>query len=260
MFRERMDFSIKKPTHILALLFLLLGSFSLTIFFPILYYFIGPYESFNYLETISEYARVLFEIFALTLQLIIVVLAFIIVPLMWYVLVNKLSLKEIRSRIQLRFKDLDMAIPWAVFAVIVGFAIIFVVGIIMTYFKYNLQEASNIPDMELIFSLPSILVLITVQPVCEEIFYRGFLLDKISSLTSEKIAIVSTGILFGIAHLTYANIYPAILTAILGMIFAYAVTKTKNLTTGIIAHITYNVISIALYIFARSLLFESLIL
>ena len=152
-----MDFSIKKPSHIFALLILLLGSFSLTIFFPILSYFISPYESLNYLTTISEYARIFFEIFALILQLIIVVLAFIIVPLLWYVLVNKLSLKEIRSRIQLRFKDLDMAILWAVLAVIVGFAIIFVAGIIMTYFKYNLQEVSNIPDMELIFSLPSIL-------------------------------------------------------------------------------------------------------
>jgi len=255
-----MDFDIKKPTHIFAFLCLLLGSFMVTIFFPILSFFIQPYESLNYLETISEYARVFFEIFALTLQLVIVILAFIIVPFLWYTLVNKLSLKEIRIRIQLHFKKFDITILWACIAVVAGFVLIFIAGIIMTFFNYNLQDFSNIPDLELIFTLPSILVIITIQPICEEIFYRGFLLDKISSLTSEKIAIVITGILFGIAHLIYANIYPAILTTILGMIFAYAVIKTKSLTTGIIAHITYNVISITLYIFARSLLYQSLIL
>ena len=58
----------------------------------------------------------------------------------------------------------------------------------------------------------------------------------------------------------YQNLYPAILTVILGMIFAYIVLKTKSLLTAIIAHIAYNVISIALYIFARSFLFQSVIL
>jgi membrane protease YdiL (CAAX protease family) len=153
-----------------------------------------------------------------------------------------------------------MILIWAVIAVVTGFVIIFIAGIIMTFFNNNLQDFSNIPDLELIFSIPSMVIIITIQPVCEEIFYRGFLLDKISSLTSEKIAIVITGILFGTAHLIYANIYPAILTSILGMIFAYVVIKTKSLTTGIIAHIAYNIISIALYLFARSVLFQSLIL
>ena len=254
-----MDFSGKKPTHIIALI-LLLGSFSLAIFFPILSYFINPYGSLSYLETIPEYTRLLFEIFTLIIQFVIIILAFVIVPLLWYILVNKQSWKGFLSQIKLRLKDLDMAVLWAVLAVIAGFVVVFIAGIVLSYLNYNVQEVSNIPEMELIFSLPSILVLITIQPVCEEIFYRGFLLDKITSLTSEKIAIVATGILFGIAHIAYANLYPAILTAILGMIFAYAVVKTKNLTTGIIAHIAYNLISIALYIFARSLLFESLIL
>lgn len=260
MFRQLMDFSIRKPTHIVALLFLIVCSFSVAIFLPILSYFINYYSSIDYVETIPENLQVLFEAFALLVQIMIIFFTFVIVPLLWYVLVNKQSLKGFFSRIQLRFKDLDKAILWAVLAVIVGYAIIFIAGIIMTILGNNLQEVSNIPEIESIFSLPSILILITIQPIFEEIFYRGFLLDKISSLTSEKIAIVATGILFGIAHLSYANLYPAVLTSILGMIFAYAVVKTKNLTTGIIAHIAYNIISITLYIFAKSILFESLIL
>jgi membrane protease YdiL (CAAX protease family) len=255
-----MDFDIKKPTHIFAILCLLFGTFAITILFPILSFFIQPYESINYLETISGFARFFFEIFALLLQLTIVILAFIIVPFLWYTLVNKLSLKEIQIKILLHFKRIDMVLIWAFLAVVAGFVVIFIAGIIMTVSGFNLQDFSNIPDLELIFTLPSIIIVIIIQPICEEIFYRGFLLDKISSLSSEKIAIVITGILFGIAHLMYQNLYPAILTAILGIIFAYIVLKTKSLLTAIIAHITYNVISITLYIFARSFLFQSVIL
>ena len=55
-------------------------------------------------------------------------------------------------------------------AVIAGFVIIVVAGIIITCFNTDLQEFSNIPEIEHIFSPISIIFLITIQPVCEEIF------------------------------------------------------------------------------------------
>ena len=90
------------------------------------------------------------------------------------------------------------------------------------------------------------------QPIGEEIFFRGFLLDKINAMAGRETAIVLTSILFGMAHLTYGNIYPAILTGILGLILAYMVLKTKNLVTAIVAHIFFNVASVTLYIIGQS--------
>ena len=169
-----MEFDIKKPSHIFALLCLIFGTFTVTILLPILSFFIDPSESLSYLETISEYARGLFELFALTLQLVIVILAFIIVPFLWYILVNKLSLKEILSRIQLHFKKFDMIFIWAVVAVVTGFVIIFIAGIIMTFFNNNLQDFSNIPDLELIFSIPSILISLQFNRCVRKYFTGDF--------------------------------------------------------------------------------------
>ena len=118
-------------------------------------------------------------------------------------------------------------------------------------FGFDLTDASNITDLELYFSIPSIFILATIQPIGEEIFFRGFLLDKISILSDEKTAIIITSVLFGIAHLTYAKVYPAVLTAIVGVLFAFIVVKTKNLFSSIVAHITFNVASITFYILGQ---------
>ena len=147
-----------------------------------------------------------------------------------------------------------MAIFWGIISMIAMFVIMFVIGILLTFYGFNLEESSNITDLEQIFSLPSIFFIVAFQPIGEEIFFRGFLLDKISSLAGRETAIVVTSLLFGIAHLTYGNIYPAIMTGILGLILAYMVIKTKSLTTAIIAHIFFNIASVTLYIIGQSLL------
>ena len=86
----------------------------------------------------------------------------------------------------------------------------------------------------------------------EEIFFRGFLLDKIKVISDQKTAIILTSFIFGIAHLTYGNVFPALMTGILGLILAYMVIKTKNLTTAIVAHILFNLTSVVLYFAGQS--------
>ncbi len=237
-----MDFTIKKPTHIFAL-FLLVISFLLVIINPI-------YQFFTPLETTSTIDEITLVFFSLILAIVI----FIIIPLIWYFLVNKLSFKEILFRIKLRKEGIDMAIFWGIISMIAMFVIMFVIGILLTFYGVNLEGSSNITDFEQIFSLPSIFFIVAFQPISEEIFFRGFLLDKISSLAGRETAIVVTSLLFGIAHLTYGNIYPAIMTGILGLILAYMVVKTKSLTTAIVAHIFFNVASVTLYIIGQSLM------
>ena len=248
-----MDFTIKKPTHILALIILVVA-FAVIILLPVYSFFNTPLsiESTQIDET-SGIFRLFVEIIALVLQILIVAIGlFIIVPYIWYKLVNKISFKEILFRIKLRKEGIDMAIFWGIISMIAMFVIMFIIGIVLTIYGANLEESSNITDLEQIFSLPSIFFIVAFQPIGEEIFFRGFLLDKISSLAGRETAIVVTSILFGMAHLTYGNIYPAIMTGILGLILAYMVVKTKNLTTAIVAHIFFNVASVTLYIIGQS--------
>jgi len=256
-----MDFNIRKPTHILALIGLIIV-FLIVIVIPIISYlgFFSSLETVE-IEEIPQNLKFIVEIVTLLIQILfLVIVLFIGIPWLWYHLVNKMSFKEILNQIKLRFDNLDTAFFWGIITVIVGFGIFFAMGAILLFFGLDPVETSNIPEIELIFSLPSIIILVVVQPVGEEIFFRGFLLDKLNSLAGKETAIIATGILFGIAHLSYAKIFPAIMTALLGILFGYIVIKTKNLNTAIIAHILFNLTSVTFYIFGQSFNFESLIL
>ena len=114
-------------------------------------------------------------------------------------------------------------------------------------------ELSNVTDLDFL-SPPVLFVLVAVIPVAEEIFFRGFLLEKIESYAGQNIAIVTTSILFGIAHMGYGKVYPVVFPMIMGLLLAYIVIKTKNLFASIFAHVSFNVVVIILYFFGKSLI------
>ena len=248
-----MDFDVKKPSHIFALVILVVA-FALLILLPIYSFFNSPLSiGSTQIKEVSGLYHVIVEMISLVLQILLVAIGlFIIVPFIWYFLVNRLSFKEILFHIKLRKEGMDMAIFWGIISMIAMFGVMFIIGIILTFYGVNLEDSSNITDLKQFFSLPSIFFIVAFQPIGEEIFFRGFLLDKINAMAGRETAIVLTSILFGIAHLTYGNIYPAIITGILGLILAYMVLKTKNLTTSIVAHILFNVSSVTLYVIGQS--------
>jgi membrane protease YdiL (CAAX protease family) len=250
-----MDFNFKKPTHIIALLLILI-TFTLIIFLPIFTFFglFPSTQSLDYQNFPDSY-RLIFEIFVLFFQLVFVIFLMVIFPFVWYILVNRFNFKKILSQLKLTFDNIEIAFLWGIITSILIFAISFVIGIIIVVvFNLNTQDISNIPDLEALFSPVVLFLLVAIQPVAEEIFFRGFLLDKISSLTSQNVAIFSTAILFGLAHATYLKVYPIILPMIMGVLLAYVVIKTKNLYTVIIAHVCFNVGSLILTFIARSLM------
>ncbi|MEA3458471.1 MAG: type II CAAX endopeptidase family protein [Candidatus Thermoplasmatota archaeon] len=247
-----MDFDIKKPTHILALL-LVAVTFLVFIVLPVLSYFGMPLSTqTDQIEDVSDSFRILFEIIVLFIQLVFVVALFIAVPLLWYRLVNKFNLKQMFSHLKLRTKGIDEAFLWGILTMIFAFAIIIAIGAVMTYLGFDLTDSSNIPELESYFSLPLMLVLIAFQPIGEEIFFRGFLLEKFNSLVGKEVAIIATALLFGVAHLSFGNVYPAIITVIVGLLLAFLVIKTKNLYSAITAHILFNLVSFSFYILGKS--------
>jgi membrane protease YdiL (CAAX protease family) len=250
-----MDFDFKNPAHLIAL-FLLILSFLMFVAVPIFTYFGMFGDVASTTAQLNEYPegfKIIFEIFALLMQLTLVLILFVIVPFVWYKLVNKFSLSQMTDAIRLKKERIDMAFVYGVLSAAVMLGIIIGIGIILTLLGFDLEDAGNIQDIEQLFSIPATLILITVQPVAEELFYRGFLLEKLEKLSSAPVAITGTAILFGLAHLTTGNLYPALLTGIAGAVLAVLVIKTKNLTAAIIAHILFNVASFAMYTLGQSI-------
>jgi hypothetical protein len=251
-----MDFNFKKPVHMIAF-FLLILSFLMFVAVPIFTYFgfFGDIESSTtQLEQFPEGFKFIFEIFALLIQLTLVVIFFVIVPFTWYKLVNKYSLNQMLKAIRLKKNQLDMSILYGLITAIIMLGLVLGIGGLLTLFGLDLEDAGNIQDIQQLFSIPTTLILIIFQPITEEIFYRGFLLEKIEKISSAPYAIGVTSLLFGLAHLSTGNIYPALLTGIAGIILAILVIKTQNLTAAIIAHVLFNIASFSVYILGKSII------
>jgi len=255
-----MDFILKKPTHILSF-FLIFITIFIFIFFPILSFFGITFSSGAYpIEILSPGFKIIFEIILLLMQLALVLILFILFPFIWYYIINGYNLKNIFLHLKLKKENINNSILWGIITVIIAFTLIAIIGILFQFFGVDLTDSSNIPQLEQYFTIPTILILIIIQPIGEEIFFRGFLLDKFHNLFGNTAAIIITSILFGIAHLSYGNIYPAVLTSIIGLLLALLVIKTNNLYAAIIAHILFNVISYSFYIIGKSLQILPLIL
>jgi len=255
-----MDFNIRKPSHIFSLL-LLSVTLILIIVLPVLSFFDASLPSeLSQMTQLPDTMKLIFEIFLLTFQLALITVLLIFFPVIWYVLVNKLTLKEVFNRLRLRLEGIDVAFLWGIVSAVVMFGIVFLIGLILVFMDYNVEELSNIPNLQQYFSIPSLFLLIAIQPIAEEIFFRGFLLDKIESLAGKSMAIVTTAVLFGLAHMSYGKIYPVIMPMIMGLILGFVVIKTKNLYSAIIAHVIFNLTAFILSILSQNLVPEALIL
>jgi membrane protease YdiL (CAAX protease family) len=224
-----------------------MGSFLLIFVIPILTFFI-LIGSPLLMEDL-----VISEIVALGSQLI-VIAVFILVPIAWYYLVNNLKLNGIFKRIKLVSENIDKALLWGLLSAIIIFLLIFVIEFTLIEIGVEIQDLSNIPDLQNLFSWPVMFFLVAFQPIGEEIFFRGFLFEKIEGYGGEIVAIFITAFLFGIAHMSYGKIYPVLMPILIGIVLGFVVAKTKNLYSSIIAHIVFNVTSLALAYLGQNLL------
>ena len=152
-----------------------------------------------------------------------------------------MTIKESFSRLKLRLDRIDMAFLWGILAAINIFILIFIIEFALIRMGYQAEDLSNIPDIRQLFSWPTMFFLVGFQPIAEEIFFRGFLFDKIEKFAGGIFAIVITAFLFGLAHMSYGKIFPVVMPILIGLILGYIVYKTKNLYSSIIAHIVFNI-------------------
>lgn len=77
-----------------------------------------------------------------------------------------------------------------------------------------------------------------IEPINEEIMFRGFLLPRIG--------IIMSSVIFGLAHYSYDSTFgiEIIAALIFGLIAAYAAKKTGSIYPGIVAHILVNSLAV----------------
>ena len=115
-----------------------------------------------------------------------------------------------------------------------------ITNIIIYYFPQNKEVVEGLNDV--LFMKESLLInllIVAVMPaICEEFFFRGFLLTSFKhNRKSYRGAIIFSGILFGLMHMDFIRIIP---TSLLGMSFAYAVCKTNSIGVSMFMHFLNN--------------------
>jgi len=235
-----MEFNIKKPGNIVALVVILI-SFYVLFFDPILSY-LNVFSLTEYLGFTNVSLVVLFTTILLTCT-----------PFIWYFFVDRYSPKEMFYALKLRSEGIDRAFLFGVIAAILMFVITTVIAVVLFFVVDMDQEAlAGVTKIAGGLSILS-LILIVFQAISAEIYLRGFLLEKIDSFAGKNMAIVVTAVLYGLIHLSYGELYPAILPIFLGIILGYVVMKTKNLYSAITAQIFFNIVVIVLNLVSLSI-------
>ena len=103
------------------------------------------------------------------------------------------------------------------------------------------QVPKEVRETRALLALASLTV-IAFAPVCEELFFRGFVFPGISNRWGLVAGIVVSGVIFSSVHLLYKSFVPI---AGVGMVFAYAYYRSRNIFTTMLAHIAFNSVSIA---------------
>ncbi len=238
-----MDFNIKKPEHFFAFI-ILSASLFLVIVLPFLVFFLGSTSTIDAIKITDS---------LMILNVIIILAIFLGAPFFWYLLVNQLSIKQMLSSLKLRIEGIDQAILWGTLAAILIVILEIVISTLLVGSGIIQKDFSNAPMLFAYTSPFVMLFVILVQSPVEEIFFRGFLLQKIDALLGKKIAIILAAVLFGLAHFSYDAPLLVLVIILMGIIMGFIFVKTKNLFSSITAHLLVNMTAFVLYLIGKSL-------
>jgi uncharacterized protein len=98
-------------------------------------------------------------------------------------------------------------------------------------------------DVNTALLISGAVVVILVAPVCEELFFRGFLYRVLRLRMPMVAAALLDGLLFGIVHASSTSISALPILAVLGIVFCWVYERTGTLFATIALHALNNTIS-----------------
>jgi uncharacterized protein len=86
-------------------------------------------------------------------------------------------------------------------------------------------------------SLPTVLMLVVAAPICEELLFRGIILDGLLKNYAPRRAIIWSALFFGIGHL---NPWQFVAGFVLGLFMGWVYYRTRSLTATVFIHFVAN--------------------
>ncbi|MCL2068345.1 MAG: CPBP family intramembrane metalloprotease [Oscillospiraceae bacterium] len=93
------------------------------------------------------------------------------------------------------------------------------------------------------------LVILVYAPLMEEIIFRGLCLTYLRGCMKPYAAAVLLSVVFGLSH---AQPLWVVYTMLMGMVFSVAAIRSQSIIPSIVAHFSFNFVSLALYSIAAA--------
>lgn len=123
------------------------------------------------------------------------------------------------------------------------FSMSYIIGQIMTYLPgYEAMLESYKAMFAGVNPITLLVGAALIGPICEEIIFRGIILEGLSKKYNPINAIVFSAFIFGIVHLHPLQVINAFF---IGLVFGWIYLKTQSLWVCIVAHVLYNGIALS---------------
>lgn len=149
----------------------------------------------------------------------------------WKEIPKSLGLKKIKAFALIK-KTFELTLLLIIALVLVSIAVNFLSSYLGITNDITLVY-SRIKEIDILF----LGYLLIVRVFAEELFFRGFLV--------QKLGILGSTVLFAALHYTYGSFVEVIGAFVLGALLAWKFTKNQNLSPNVFSHIAYNLIIIA---------------
>ncbi|MEK6954910.1 MAG: CPBP family intramembrane glutamic endopeptidase [Candidatus Micrarchaeota archaeon] len=159
-------------------------------------------------------------------------------------LILKLGGKSLPKSLQYLFVNKSDYSPFSGLPATIAYAFILVIAMLAltalesaVLFQLGLLDLDKVS--ELIKRQTSIVLIVAmfVSPIAEEVFFRGLLQRRFGMLFSAAA--------FGISHALYNSVAEIVGAFTLGLLLSFYVAKRKSIAAPILAHMFYNLLSIA---------------
>ncbi len=165
----------------------------------------------------------------------------IFIPNLIYLKSKGLSLKKTLRLNKISFKQIVYVIGITIFTYPIAVFLNLILLLILGLFGELSTSSAPIPTTGYMY-LISLFVIAISPGICEEIMFRGTIMNAYEGLSKKK-AIIYSAVLFGLFHLNLQNLVGPIL---LGIVFGIIVYKTNSIYSSIIAHTINNGIALTI--------------
>jgi len=130
-----------------------------------------------------------------------------------------------------------------IFGIIATSLIYFIYIIFLQFIPWDIEQNKILQLIENknISFVMLFLVAVIIAPICEELFFRGFLYPAFKKRMNVFSAMFLSSILFAVFHLQPAQLLPLIC---IGFVLAFVYEKAKSLIPAILVHSLYNLAAI----------------